>query len=281
MNAEPHLTTPAAECAGQPQRRRDAWVWRLLVTGFSFFMFGVGALVVGAVLLPAIKLLPASREVKRLRARAAMSRVLRFFIGFMQRSGGMTYEFTGLERLGRPGQMLVANHPSLIDVVFLLAFAPSAGCVVKQGLWRNPLTRWAVTMVEFIPNDHAATMIERATRALNEKQVLIFFPEGTRTRPQQPMVFHRSAANVALRAAAVVTPVYIRCQPTTLTKAEPWYRIPPRRPHFALSVGADLDLSGYRNAPLPAASRQFNDDLHRHFQQELARPTPGPAGDEA
>ena len=268
MNAEPHLAPVAAE---RLEPRQDAWYWRLFITGFSFCLFGVGALVVGTVLLPMVKLLPASRETKRLRARGVMSAALRLFIAVMHRGGGMTYEFHGRERLSRPGQMIIANHPSLIDVVFLLAFVPTAGCVVKQGLWRNPLTRWAVTMTEFIPNDDAATVIEGATRALREKQVLIFFPEGTRTRPHQPMVFHRSAANVALRAAAVVTPVYIRCDPTTLTKSEPWYRIPSRRPHFALSVGDDLDLSRYRNAPLPAASRAFNDDLHQHFQQELAR----------
>jgi 1-acyl-sn-glycerol-3-phosphate acyltransferase len=270
MSADPQLAAAAPDRA---ERRQDWWLWRLFVTGFSFFLFGVGAFVVGALLLPVVKLIPASREVKRRRARAVMSAALRFFIGVMRWGGGLTYEFHGRERLSRPGQMIVANHPSLIDVVFLLAFVPTAGCVVKQGLWRNPLTRWAVTMVEFIPNDQAASMIEGAARALSEKQTLIFFPEGTRTRPRQPMVFHRGAANVALRAAAVVTPVYIRCQPTTLTKAEPWYRIPPRRPHFSLHVGEDLDLSRYRHAPLPSASRSFNDDLHRHFQQELTHAT--------
>jgi len=276
MSAEPHLATPQGQpgLATEPAvRRQDQWLWRFFVTGFSFLMFGAGALIVGMVLLPIVKLIPAPQDVKRQRARRVMSAALRFFIGCMHRGGGMTYEFSGRERLGRPGQMIVANHPTLIDVVFLLAFAPGAGCVVKQGLWRNPLTRWAVTLVEFIPNDQAASMIDGATRALHEKQTLIFFPEGTRTRPQQAMVFHRGAANVALRAATVVTPVYIRCQPTTLTKAEPWYRIPPRRPHFSLRVGDDLDLSGYRHAPLPSASRAFNDELHRHFSQELARST--------
>lgn len=269
MSADPQLASAATD---RPERRRDAWLWRLFLTGFSFLLFGVGALLVGAVLLPVVKLIPASREDKRRRARGVMSAALRLFIGLMHRSGAMTYEFHGRERLSRPGQMIVANHPSLIDVVFLLAFVPTAGCVVKHGLWRNPLTRWAVTMAEFIPNDQTASMIEGAARALSDKQTLIFFPEGTRTRPRQPLVFHRGAANVALRAAAVVTPVYIDCRPTTLTKAEPWYRIPPRRPHFTLRVGEDLDLSPYRNSPLPLASRAFNDELHRHFQQELAKP---------
>ena len=277
MNAEPHCATASPD---RLERRQDAWLWRLFVTALSFSFFGVGAFIVGTVLLPIVKLIPAGRDVKRRRARAVMSAALRMFIGLMHRTGGLTYEFHGRERLGRPGQLVVANHPTLIDVVFLLAFMPTASCVVKQGMWRNPLTRWAVTLAEFIPNDNTAGMIEGASRSLKEQQTLIIFPEGTRTRPNQPMVFHRGAANIALRAAKAVTPVYIRCNPTTLTKSEPWYRIPPRRPHFALSVGDDLDLSPYGSAPLPLGSRAFNEHLHRHFQQELARLATGARGAE-
>jgi 1-acyl-sn-glycerol-3-phosphate acyltransferase len=273
MNAEPQWT---ATSSGSAVRRQDAWHWRLFMTGLSFLSFGVGALIVGTVLLPIVKLLPATHDVKRHRARAVMSAALRMFVGIMHRGGVLTYEFHGRERLGRPGQLVVANHPTLIDVVFLLAFIPGAGCVVKQGLWRNLLTRWAVTLAEFIPNDNAAGMIAGSARSLKERQTLIFFPEGTRTRPNEPMVFHRSAANVALRAAASVTPVYIRCEPTTLTKSEPWYRIPPRRPHFSLWVGDDLDLSPYGQAPLPQGSRAFNEHLYRHFQQELTHLRAGP-----
>ena len=266
MNAEPQVAQPATD---SHERRRDHWHWRLFMTAMSFSLFGVGALLVGAILLPIVRLIPASRNVRRRRARAVMSAALRLFIGIMHRGGALTYEFHGRERHRRPGQLVIANHPTLIDVVFLLAFMPAASCVVKQGLWRNPLTRWAVTLAEFIPNDQTASMIEGAAGALRDQQALIVFPEGTRTRSNESMVFHRGAANIALRAATALTPVYIRCQPTTLTKAEPWYRIPARRPHFSLVVGQDLDLSPFRNAPLPLASRALNEALHRHFQQAL------------
>ena len=186
------------------ERRKDAYVWRFLVTGVSFALFGIGAVVVGVVLLPLVRIIPAARERKRERARTVMRLALRLFIGVMHRLGGMTYEFRGRERLGRPGQLIIANHPSLIDVVFLLAFVPGAGCVVKAGLWRNPLTRGAVTLAEFIRNDSPADMIVAAAGALRDGQPLIFFPEGTRTRPREPLVFHRSGANIALRAAASV-----------------------------------------------------------------------------
>ena len=258
--------------ASPVERRRDAYLWRLFMTGASFVLFGLGAVVVGIVLLPLVRIIPASRERKRDRARTVMRLALRLFIGVMHRSRGLTYEFRGTERLGLPGQMILANHPSLIDVVFLLAFVPGAGCVVKAGLWRNPLTRAAVTLVEFIRNDSTAVMIEAASRALNDAQPLIFFPEGTRTRPGEPLAFHRSGANIALRAASRVTPVYIRVEPTTLTKAEPWYRIPVRRPHWTLVVGEDIDLQPYRGAPLPVASRTLNEGLQAHYTEELARP---------
>jgi 1-acyl-sn-glycerol-3-phosphate acyltransferase len=254
-----------------PAVRQDAYYWRFVVTALSFALFGVGALAVGAVMLPLVRVAPAPREAKRRRARAVMRGSLRLYVGMMHRLGGMTYEFRGVERLGRPGQLIVANHPSLIDVVFLLAFTRGANCVVKHGLWRNPLTRGAVTLAEYITNDPTAAMIEASTAALEAGETLIMFPEGTRTTPDEPLAFHRGAANVALRAARVVTPVYIRCEPTTLTKAEPWYRIPARRPRFTLIVGEDLDLGPYRGRSLPLASRQLNDDLHALFKAELSR----------
>jgi 1-acyl-sn-glycerol-3-phosphate acyltransferase len=254
------------------ERRRDAYVWRLLMTGASFVAFGIGAVVVGVLLLPLVRIIPASRMRKRERARTVMRLALRLFVGFMHRLGVLTYDFRGRERLGRPGQLILANHPSLIDVVFLLAFVPGAGCVVKAGLWRNPLTRGAVTLAEFIRNDSTADMIVSAAAALHDGQPLIFFPEGTRTRPREPLAFHRSGANIALRAASSVTPVYIRVAPTTLTKAEPWHRIPARRPHFRLVVGEDVDLQAWRGAPLPLASRDLNERLQAQFEAQLERP---------
>ncbi len=57
-----------------PTRRQDFWYWRLFVTAFSFSLFGLGALVVGTILLPIVKLIPASRDTKRNRARAVHER---------------------------------------------------------------------------------------------------------------------------------------------------------------------------------------------------------------
>lgn len=261
-------STHSSSASATAPPRRDAFYWRLIGTGLSFVIFGIGALVVGLIVLPLVKLIPASRERKRDRARGVMRRAMRFFVGQMRTFRLLTYDFRGIERLGRPGQLIIANHPSLIDVAFLLGFTPSANCVVKRGLWRNSFTCSAVGLAEYIPNDPTADMIEIASAALAEGQTLIMFPEGTRTPLNGEIALHRGAANVALRAARVLTPVYIRCEPRTLTKGAPWYRIPYRRVHYTLTVGEDIDLDPYRSmAARPIGSRALNDQLKHDFQR--------------
>jgi 1-acyl-sn-glycerol-3-phosphate acyltransferase len=235
-----------------------------MATAFCFAVFGAGCLGFALLIVPATRLLPVrSRE---LTVRHALGRAMRGFAGLMRAVGVITYELDGLERLGRPGQLILANHPTLIDAVFLLGFAPSSNCIVKQELWRNPLTRSTVAAAGFVSNDPTDRMIEGASDALRGGQSVIIFPEGTRTVPGRALQFHRGAAAIAVRAAAVVTPVYIRCSPPTLAKNDPWYRIPERRAHFSLRTGADLDPEPFRrSAPAPLAARAFNDELLRVF----------------
>ena len=51
--------------------------------------------------------------------------------------GLMTYEIRGRERLRRDGLLILANHPTLIDVVLLVSLLPNADCVVKSAVARN------------------------------------------------------------------------------------------------------------------------------------------------
>jgi 1-acyl-sn-glycerol-3-phosphate acyltransferase len=247
------------------------YVWRLCTTGASFVLFGLGGLVLRLIVLPLLGLLPGSAQTRRRRARAAISKAFYLHVQFMYRSGTLEYTFEGAEHLGLPGQMIIANHPSLIDVVFLIAHTRDANCIVKQSMWRNPFTRGPVRRAQYISNNGSPEMLEQAADALRSGETLIVFPEGTRTAPNHAPVFHRGAAAIALRGARIITPVFISVKPTTLTKAEPWYRIPERRVKVTLRVGKDIDPNTFNaEAPMPIASRRLNEHLHQLFLRELA-----------
>jgi len=263
------LDEPQACPEGGPVDRRDFRAWRVFVTGVCFAVFGLGGLVMGLVVFPLVLLLPGSPSSRRSRTRALVQRAFRLFVWLMNGSGGLSYEFRHAERLGRPGQLIIANHPTLVDVVFIVAFTPAPACVVKAALFANPFTRRVVRAAGYISNASTTEMIMEAAGALEGGDTLVMFPEGTRTRPGEALRFQRGTASVALRSARALTPVYIQCEPMFLPKFLPWYRVPPRRPHLVFEVGDDIDLTGFREQPAPAASRALNEWLERHFNERL------------
>lgn len=275
MDLDPNrMTTPA-------QIRQDFWLWRLFATGMAFTMFGVGGVLLRLMVFPPQRLLPGDRQDRQRRARWALNGTFRLFIRFMVRVGILTVDFKGAERLGRPGQMILANHPSLLDVVFLVGHVKNANCIVKHGLATNPFTRGPVANAGYITNDESFDMFDRAADVLRNGETLIVFPEGTRTPPDAMPQFHRGACAIALRGARVVTPVVIRMNPRSLTKGEPWYRIPPSRMRYVIEVGEDIDPATWSSAhPLPIAGRKMNAHLHAYFEAELARSAPAGAPNE-
>ncbi len=244
--------------------------WRILATGICFVLFGIGGLTLGLLVFPVVLLLPGGVDRRRARTRGLVQRAFRIFVAIISGLGALSYEFHGRERLGRRGQLVIANHPTLIDVVFIVAFTAAPACVVKEAMFVNPFTRRVIRAAGYISNAPTDSMIESAVTALRSGDALVMFPEGTRTRPGQPMEFHRGVASVAVEGAAVLTPVYISVDQPFLHKTQPWYRAPPRRPHFTIRVGADIDLEPYRGQPPPKGSRRLNEWLVAHYEQELA-----------
>jgi 1-acyl-sn-glycerol-3-phosphate acyltransferase len=250
--------------------RQDAWHWRLVATGMAFTLFGLGGLVLRLVVFPLQRLLPADAAAQRSRARATIHWAFRLFVRFMVGAGILKIEFVHGERLGRPGQMIIANHPSLLDVVFLIAQIKDANCIVRHGLAVNRFTRAAVCHAGYVTNDESVDMFDRAAESLRDGETLIVFPEGTRTPPDSMPTFHRGACAIALRGARMVTPVVIHMNPRSLGKGEPWYRVPYRRMHYRIVVGDSLDPAQWESRyPRPIAGRKMNEHLHHYFQQEL------------
>ena len=179
----------------------------------------------------------------------------------MRAIGVLTYELRHFDRLNREGLLIVANHPSLIDVIFLMGFTPRSNCVVKAELAVNPFLKAAVRGAGFIRNFGGESFLADCNLALSRGGSLVIFPEGTRTPRVGRKSLHRGAANLAVRTKTNVTPVRISVDPLTLGKGEPWWRVPDSRPHFLLVVGEDLSIEPYIGFAEPIAARQLNADF--------------------
>lgn len=244
--------------------------WRVIATGFAFSLFGIIGGLFSISLFPALVIAPL-KPVRRVRwARQLIGATFRLYLKMLNGLGLISYEIHGQDDLLQPSQLIIANHPSLLDVVFLMAMTP-ANCVVKSSLWRNPFTAMAVRAADYIRNDDP-DIYERCLATFARGESLIIFPEGTRSIPGQPLKFHRGPAHMAMGAKPLIRPVLIECVPATLIKHQAWYRVPDTPPHFKFRVmpllTTRLDME---NELQSGAARRITKQWQSYFEESLVR----------
>ena len=206
--------------------------WRALRTGLAFVAFGLGAAVLTVLILPVLQLLSWRRPDTQRRVQLLIHYAFRFFAWSMVTVRLIRVTWVGREELRRGPILVVANHPTLIDVVLLVAAMPQADCIVKTAAERHPLLRRIVKAAGYIPNDRPGTLIGAGTEYLRQGRSLLLFPEGTRSPEGRLRTFRRGAARIALRSGHDLVPVVITCSPPTLMKGQPWYDVPACTPHW-------------------------------------------------
>lgn len=244
--------------------------WRLIATAMSFALFGLGGIIIPLIVIPIIYLLPGDAQRRQRRGKAFIHQSFRLYIQLMKNMGVLSYELEDVDRL-KQAKLVLANHPTLIDVVFLISLIPQANCVVKSALMRNPFTRGPLKAAGYIVNNESVDdVIAAAEAAFENGDTLIIFPEGTRSVPGEVLELKRGAANVAVRTQVDVTPVLIDCQPVTLTKGQPWYRIPDTKPHFKISVAESIAITNFIKQDKPSvAARNLTSALSQYFNEEI------------
>ena len=221
--------------------------WRILATGFAFASLGIGGLVLALLLFPLLRVFAPSAASGRRRTQHAISLVFRFYLFMLRGLGLIRLEVEGRERIAAcRGRLIVANHPTLLDVVLLMALVRNAQCVVKHQIWSNWFLGPVVRAAGYIRNDLAGEELMAACRqALAEGNNLIIFPEGTRSVPGRPLRLQRGFANIALLVPTDLQLLRLQCQPITLVKGEAWWRVPARRANFRVTAGEVLPVAPF------------------------------------
>jgi 1-acyl-sn-glycerol-3-phosphate acyltransferase len=182
--------------------------------------------------------------------RAGIAWGYRIFWAVARASGLLHMEAGALRPLaGERGLMIVANHPSLLDAMMLVAQLPRSACVMKASLMRNPLLAPAARLARYVRNDSTRQMLKLAISDLRAGGQLVMFPEGTRTTRAPLNAFQAGFALIARRAAVPVQTVFIDTTSPYLGKGWPIWRLPPLPIEFSVrlgrrfEVGEDVDAS--------------------------------------
>lgn len=245
--------TPAIGSAGVMPR-----TVRIMLSALSFIAFAVGAAVLSWVLIPRHRrrvraLAPDERETAR---RRFLLESHAWVVDFAAARGLIEVDEIPLPAdLPAGPYVLVANHPSLIDVLVLRSRIPGLTCVVRSDLWRR---RWLRPVLEFArdirgPNGASVRVgetgvLDAFVERLDSGDSVLVFPEGTRSPPHGLHRFRRGAIEAAIRARVPVVPVVLHVTPPTLKHGDPWWHVPPRRVQIQVSFLPTIQTNGHSDS---------------------------------
>jgi len=242
-------------------------LWRYAATYIAYGLFGIGALGLMGFFFPVLRLIQRNKDTRQRNSRRLVCVAFRLFIAFLQltRVAKIQLSDLGYPPIATNGTILVANHPTLLDYVFIASQFPDIDCVVRAGLLKNPFLRGIILSCGYLTNDAPEAIFTECKKRFQKGSALLIFPEGTRSVPGKNLRLHRGAAQLAVRCNIPIEVIRIDCSEFWLGKQIPWYKIPARQPVVRLSRRGKIVPSDYAskvdNSPAHI-SRRITEQIH-------------------
>jgi len=159
-----------------------AYSLQVVRTALGFAVFGAMAPVLGLVGFPVARIRFRSALERELSMQRTVHHAARIFMGLLDSLGVMKSSSHGVERLREAGpKLVVANHPTIVDVLALLARLPQADLVVNVERASNPFLRGLIRSCGYLRNDGGLAIITECAERIRAGRSMIIFPEGTRS----------------------------------------------------------------------------------------------------
>lgn len=202
------------------------------------------------------------RRVQHRAARGLIRWGLLFYLALLRALCQVHIDARGLVQPAPAGpRIVIANHPSVLDAIILMAHLPNACCVLKASLLHHPLFGIPARLAGFVSNAEPRQMIQDSCATLREGATFILFPEGTRTTdfPLNPL---GSACVILSKQSQVpLQVVLLEFSSPYLGKAWGWFRPPCLPLHIRVRSGRLLEPPTYTGAAMSELEGYFRAEL--------------------
>lgn len=178
--------------------------------------------------------------------------------------------------------IVVANHPTLMDITAISSALGGGITVVKPQLFRSFLLAPVIPGAGHIEGPGAEPLgmrrvLKDAAQGLTDGFRVIIFPEGTRSTNGELMPFGRLAFELACSAKLPLVSLTIHCDPIYLSKEVLVYSPPDPTPQLRLELLA-IDNPGSLGFDSRKLRRVVEERYHEWWKQKKERgadpPTP-------
>ena len=210
---------------------------RSIITTFCFIIFGIGAIFLNFLIFPFIK-----------QDKILCSKIIhnswKFFTRFLSIVGLIGVDIKHLEKI--ENKVIVATHPSFIDIVILIGLIPKTTCFVKKELTKNFVMKNIVNSI-FISNELEIEDMKKETKKMLDMGFnLIVFPTGSRHRKNEHPKIKKGAATIALNANKDIIPIEIISSEDFLFIHQPFYAAGKKRVIFEIEQLETIKIENFK-----------------------------------
>ena len=175
----------------------------------AMLSFGIGAIILAILVFPFIRLFTLHKSDFGIIARAYVSHTFRVFLKNLEICKTSILKVEDRQAFRDiHSKVIIANHPSLLDFVYIMSLVPNSTCIVRGSLTRTPLR--GVIKQAYITNNTDFNEVLVECKKLTDKGCnVIVFPEGTRSPRIGRNNYKKGAARIALYCGCDVQPLFI------------------------------------------------------------------------
>lgn len=231
----------------------------------AIIWFGLGAVFLAIFVFPFIRLFTLGHKDFGIIARAYVSHTFRVFLGNLHLSRVSLLKVEDKQAFREiHSKVIIANHPSLLDFVYIMSLVPNSTCIVRGGLTHTPLR--GVIKQAYITNttDFDDVLVE--CKKLTDKGCnVIVFPEGTRSPRIGRNNYKKGAARIALYCGCNVQPMFIGgSDKYGLGKHDPlWSYNHVEKYVYDIKILPEIPITQFKELSEPIAAKHLTEEMEK------------------
>ena len=231
----------------------------------AIISFGLGAVLLAIFVFPFIRLFTFHKKDFGIIARAYVSHTFRIFLGNLNICKTSLLKVDDKEAYRNiHGKIIIANHPSLLDFVYIMSLVPNSTCIVRGGLTHTPL-RWVIKQA-YITNTTDFNDVLVGCKKLTDKGCnVIVFPEGTRSPRVGRNNYKKGAARIALYCNCDVLPLFIGgSDKYGLGKFDPLWSYNHVEPYlYDIKMLPVISIEQFKGLSEPIAAKHLTEEMEK------------------
>lgn len=254
---------------------------QILLSGSAFLVFIVGTACISWLVIPLLSL-SFDPEVRRRRCERVARFATRVFVRYPALLGLIEIRWPPLPADFPSGAyVMLANHPTLIDVTVIMARFPELSTVVSRKWFDRRSLGGMLKAAGYVPGpardeEEGTRTLDVMVETLRAGTGMIIFPEGTRSDPGRVLRFRRGAVEAAIQAEVPIVPVFIHVNQPMLMRHQRWYEVPYGKGIYTLEIWPTIPTAG-RDLDARELNAELAERFRARFNKMLAERAASPA----